>query len=58
MWMQEWKYLHLVPICVYEHMFIHVCLDFCIIYNGMNVCMLCVLFVGVHAGFERVHVCV
>ena len=27
--MQEWKYLHLVYICVYEHMLVHVyCLDF------------------------------
>lgn len=54
--MQEWKYLHLVHICVYEHMLIYVyCLDFCIIYKGMRVCVLCVLFVGVHAVFERVH---
>lgn len=57
MWMQEWKYLHLVHICVYEDMFMYVyCLDFCITYKGIHVCVLCVLFVGVHAVFEYVHV--
>lgn len=37
-WMQKWKYLHLVHIYVYEHVFIFVhCLDFCIICKGMRI---------------------
>lgn len=51
MWMQEWKYLHLVHICIYEHVFIFVySLDFCIIYKGMHMCV-CLCMV-VHTAFE------